>query len=111
MIFAFCSISVAQDLIPKGETYINEESDMFVFTPQQAQQIKFWKEDADRVEFLIREVEYADSLNTLYIQRIELMENYIQSLEDFKEPSTFDRIQSFGTPLVVGIAVGLFISR
>ncbi len=78
-IFLVLSTSViAQDFVPKGHTYVNDTTDVFVLTPEQAQQAIYWYEDSELLPEVIKQYHRADSLNTLYREKIAIMEEEIE---------------------------------
>lgn len=114
-IFLVISISVsAQELLREGEVYVNDTTDVFILTPSQAQQIIYWQQDSKALPHVIDQYMVADSLNSLYLEKIVLLEEEVEYLYDqaLDCPSlSFGKSLKWGVGgALIGVIIGLIIN-
>lgn len=114
-IFLVISIPAAgQELVRQGQVYQNDTTDVFIFTPGQAQQIIHWQEDSKVLPHVIDQYVVADSLNTLYLERIAILEGEVEYLYDqaldCPSLSIGKSLKWTGIGALVGLVVGLIIN-
>ncbi len=101
----------AQDLLPQGHVYQNDTTNVFIFTPAQAQQVIYWKQDSDTLKHVSYQLQLCDSLNTLYEHRIDILETEIDGLyEEIDNRGGFFNTQNIrrtGTGVLIGIIIGV----
>jgi len=104
----------AQELLRRGETYQNDTINVFIFTPDQAQQVIYWKQDSDTLEHIMYQLAIVDSINSLYEMRMEVLEAEIEDLQQIATTcsslSIGKSLKYTGVGILVGIIAGLLIN-
>jgi len=114
-IFLLISISAsAQELLRQGEVYSNDTTDVFIFTPGQAQQIIYWQQDSEMLPHVIERKIVADSLASLYLEKIEILEEEVDYLYDqaldCSSLSIGKSLKYTGIGALIGLVVGMLIN-
>ena len=113
LLFLVQSNLQAQELLRKGETYVNHETSVFIFTRIQALQVIEWERDAKLYYPVLQSLVKCDSIAEIRIEKIRVYQEYIQELEAEviqPRPTFFNRVERY-IYFAAGLATGYLAAK